>query len=481
MSHKATVPDPKPAIEPSARSFLSILVWVLLGAQFVLLGWSAWCHSPTTLEVSQVPAGLYHWRTGKFDVAVVNPPLVRLVASTPLLCLGASCDFEAAKFGARHRPERAIGRSFVEQNGPDVFWMFTIARWMCIPFVLLGGYVVGLWARELYGAKPSVVAVATWVVCPWVLGHGALGTTDVASAALGVSAAYLFWRWQRLPSWPSALVAGFVIGVMLVSKFSLLILIPVLCGQWLFTTCRASGMRFQCDVYHVIGMAVVSAAVINASYGFDGIMVPLGKIPFVSKALTTSHAGDPAAAGNRFSGTLVGRCPMPIPREYLVGLDLQKRDFERGLASYAYGEWRNRGWWWYYLFALAVKTPIGVLGLYVMAAASCVVLRVQREELLPLACAASVLVALSFQTGFGVHGRYILPALPFLYIFVSRLMSESIRHFRVLRIASVTMLAAAAVESACIYPHSLSFFNIAFGGPSHGYRQGDCAMLGDLR
>ena len=60
--------------------------------------------------------------------------------------------------------------------------------------------------------------------------------------------------------------------------------------------------------------------------------------------------------------------PVPVPRNYLLGIDVQKRDFESHYYSYLRGEWRKEGWWYYYLYGLAVKVPLGVWALALLAA-----------------------------------------------------------------------------------------------------------------
>src|SRR5690606_7683365 len=45
-----------------------------------------------------------------------------------------------------------------------------------------------------------------------------------------------------------------------------------------------------------------------------------------------------------------------------------KRDFERySHPSYLRGEFRDHGWWYYYLYALAIKVPLGTWLLIILA------------------------------------------------------------------------------------------------------------------
>ena len=112
-------------------------------------------------------------------------------------------------------------------NQSKSFWLFTIARWACIPFSVLGGYVCFRWAHELYGRNAGLVALVLWCFCPNILGHGQLITPDVSATALGVLAGYLFWRWLKQPAWSTALAAGLALGLVELTKFTFVVLFPL--------------------------------------------------------------------------------------------------------------------------------------------------------------------------------------------------------------------------------------------------------------
>ena len=80
----------------------------------------------------------------------------------------------------------------------------------------------------------------------------------------------------------------------------------------------------------------------------------------------------------------------------------------------------------------------------------------------------AILALVSSQTGFNHHLRYVLPALPFAFVFLGRLLSgvRPVSSFR--RTAAWVLAVCTAVESLGVYPHSASFFNLAIGGPRHG-------------
>src|SRR5579862_1449924 len=126
----------------------------LLFVHAALLAWSAFRQSPTIDEVKWLPAGLEHWQTGTFSTAIVNPPLVRMVAAVPVLYVLAQDP------GPTPAPGSPGGPSILLQSyGARLFGLFSLGRWACIPFSLVGGYVCYCWARALYGTASGFLAL----------------------------------------------------------------------------------------------------------------------------------------------------------------------------------------------------------------------------------------------------------------------------------------------------------------------------------
>lgn len=104
---------------------------------------------------------------------------------------------------------------------------------------------------------------------------------------------------------------------------------------------------------HEIGqlsvMVILSAFIINVGYGFEGSFQRISDYWFQSRTMTMANflANVSAGKGNRFADTWLGALPVPLPKNYLQGIDAQKLDFERGLDSYLRGQWADPGWWYY--------------------------------------------------------------------------------------------------------------------------------------
>ena len=456
--------------------------WIILAVVAVhvsLLAWGAYQHSPTIDETAHLPSGLSHWEFRRFDLYAVNPPLVRMVAAIPVLFSDARRDWSHYTVDRSRRQEFVVGRDFVRINGERIYWYFTMARWACIPFSILGALVCARWAGRLYGGWAGIGAAGLWCFSPTILGHGQLITPDVGAAAVGLAASYAYWRFMTRPTPKQAIVAGVALGAAWLTKATLLIFgivwLVLWCLDRLILRRRAQRPpRFG----ELVPVFLIAILVVHLGYGFEGSFTKLGDIDFISR-LGVARDGTP-----RFSGHWTGEIPIPLPENYVRGIDRQKADFEAGWESYLRGEWRKGGWWHYYLYGLAVKMPAGLFVLLVVGAAlSFLGLPVTRDEWFLIMPAATVIAFVSSQTGFNHHVRYVLPAIPFLFVLACRVFGlsryrrgaccEPIGRPRWHRLVGATTVMAFSwfiVSSLSVYPHTLSYFNEFVGGPRHGHR-----------
>lgn len=103
---------------------------------------------------------------------------------------------------------------------------------------------------------------------------------------------------------------------------------------------------------------VIAVFALNLGYGFEGSFTQLENFSFVSDLLTSRSdaarlSPGPSGIENRFAKTLIGRVAMPLPKNYLLGIDAEQYDFEHsGRLSYLRGQWRSYGWWYYYLYVV---------------------------------------------------------------------------------------------------------------------------------
>ncbi len=477
-----------------------------LALHTALLAWTAWRNSPMIDEGAHLVAGISIWQFGRYDLYSVNPPLVRMVASAPVATLNPQVDWERYEEfvgypQAGARPEFSMADEFLKLNLDRAGLYFSLARWVCIPFSLIGAYFCWCWGSELYGPLSGALALVLWCFSPNVLAWGATIMPDLPAASLGLMAGYFFWSWLRAPGRKNTLLAGLGLGIALLVKTTWIILFavwPLLCLVWIFKhhcgESRASVLRRTGQMPAIIVLALL---VLNLGYSFEGTFTPLGAFTFVSRTLTLGESlpDDDGQGGNRFAQNPLAKMPVPFPKNYVIGIDLQKLDFEERRPSYLFGTWKERGWWYYYLVCALLKIPLGTWGLALLVLALGVYRRYQcradgdlqstgqarvpnrrpgscdwGDELVLLLPPAALFCLVSSQTGFSCHFRYVLPGLPFVLVWVSRVALLASQKRRFLGFCALGLLSWSVASSLSVYPYCISYFNELAGGPNNGHK-----------
>ena len=507
---------PRPNSERLLRLGGQILPWTLLALHAGLLLNSIRLHSVCTDEAAHIPSGLIHWHAGTYAAYRVNPPTPRMLATLPLLATGCQwVDDEPEKYSDPFaRNELNIRKPFFDFNRTHYHDFVFLSRIAGVFWSCLGGILIFQWARELCGYRGAILSLVLWCFDPTILAYAQIVTPDLPCAVAGLWAMYTFRRYLQNSVWPAAVFAGGVLGIALLTKFTLLVLLPV-CLVLLIVSPRIPDVStfrtWRVRAGHAALALVAMLLVVNLAYLFEGSGRRLGEIPFVSRMFAGPRAPlDPkrgaAGAAYPFRDTWLGSLPSPVPEDWLRGIDVQRRDFEEfrnTRPSYLAGKWRDGGWWYYYVVALAIKLPLGTIVLILAGMLAAMIRRrcsaSWREELAIYLPALAIITLVSSQTGFNHHMRYVLPALPFLFVGTAKLGSllnggstsvarpESSKGVAgdprpsktqgvppklrrmVLDALIVGCVLWSTVSSLSFYPHSMSYFNEAVGGPENGH------------
>jgi hypothetical protein len=92
-----------------------------------------------------------------------------------------------------------------------------------------------------------------------------------------------------------------------------------------------------------------------------------------------------------------------------------------------------------------------------------------RDEVTLLAPALAVFLLVSAHTGFSHHFRYVLPWLPFVFIWISKVARAFALGNRAAAVVGGAALVWSVGSSLWVYPHSMSYFNELTGGPLGGH------------
>ncbi len=300
------------------------LAMVGLAANFCLLIFSAISNYATIDEARCVPAGLVRWQTGTFQLGSDIAPLSKMIATLPLFFT----DFEVVTDGSFRKKtaidveqELKITSSFWYSNIEFTLRILFTARFLNILWWAAGAWVIFRWSREAHGEHAGWLGLLLWSFEPSVLAREQLATPDLAVAVTCLAATYAFCHWLRAPSWMGASSAGLLLGIAQVIDFAalslyviwpLLALIHCLKGE---RQNPSTGMMTRAA--QIVLIFAVSLGTINIGYDFsyadntsrkDGVPRDRG-------------VENDTAGRNRFRGIGSGSIILPLPTDYLAGID----------------------------------------------------------------------------------------------------------------------------------------------------------------
>ncbi len=435
--------------------------------------------SSTFDECAHLPAAYTHLALRDFRLTPDHPPLTKLVAAIPLLF--ADVHMKPDDEAWRLRRQWEFGKRFLYRwNDADRLFFRARAAVAVLACALAAG--VFFWTRRHWGLAAASLALLLCVLSPDVLAHGQIVSTDLGAALFVFLAVAAFERATERATWGRVIASGAAFGAALATKYSALVLVPVLgllsVGtlfwrepmRMALTRARATTpaaddrRRRAIDVLVVLAVVVAVAwLVIWAAYLFQP---SFSADPEVNAAFEWERVrpdnpffAEPIQLARRLS---------LLPDPYLFGFFRFVKHSE-ARPSFLMGQRSEVGHWYYFPATFALKTPIGLVILLGIA------LGTARRDTAParvlwfLWLPVAVYLALTLTRGLNIGHRHLLPIYPFLFVAAGRC-ATLLRGSRPLAAAIAAAAAWAALSVARVHPHYLAYFNEAAGGPANGYR-----------
>ena len=402
-----------------SRASLRALALIILFACVLATGcWRV--YSNTWDEPEHLAAGIELLDRGKYEYDTEHPPLGRVFLAIGPYLAGAH------SFGTPPPEGTPEGLHILYMKG--AYWRdLTLARVGTLPFLVLLLIASWLWARRLLpSAGAALLSVVLLISVPPVLGHAALASLDVAAAATILLAIYALQRWITSARLADAALFGLASGFAVVTKFSAVPFIAVSLVVLALTHWAVSA-RAERAAPHAASAAAswrmrLAGLAIAALVALAPVWIAYGpRVP------------DPAGVAFRFNwavsyllqqhgaahalGVLFSHLWLPRELKDLVnGMVAVKAHNDSGHLSYLLGQVRMTGWWYFYLVALAVKTPIplliaGPIGMVWLAVSG--FRRGDSWAVAPLAVVAAILVFASAVSNINIGIRHILIVYPF--------------------------------------------------------------------
>ncbi len=425
--------------------------------------------SITNDEIVHIPAGYYHLVAGEFQLNNEHPPLVKMWAALPLLIVQPDEPPEP-KTEAENFMERTWGfhERFWHANQARFQTVTFWPRLMMIPITLALGVLIFVFARKFFGETAGLFAVALYVLEPTVLAHGRIVHTDVPAAFAYLLFFLALHRYSEAPGKMRALLLGLVCALALLTKFSMLVLLPVLAIYFvvrLFINWRNRKQRTQI-LFHSAVIAEVVLFLINAAYYFQRPVLEASDVRWVAMK-------SPALLG--FVTTFVRLASYLVPTYYLFGVYNIEIHNHFGHATSLLGQYSDVGWWYYFPIAFALKTTIPFLLLAIAGLGWSLWRFIKRDwRFLWLVVPVGVYLAISLTSHINIGIRHFLPVFPFLFIAGGALLARVLETRRTAGIAVLIVLFAwMGFEAARTFPNYTPYMNQLASSHPHWYYLSD--------
>lgn len=404
------------------------IVALLLGAFFCLSLASISTKSATFDEVQHFGIGKYLLLKQRWDVmgSIIHPPLGYYITSLPLLF--SPLDESLWKYEDQSRDLiflggvdilRGQGQLAAPENQGDR--LLILSRLTVLSLALLLGLYVYRFSAELYGTMGGLLSLVFFSFCPTMLAFSGISTQDMPLATFSFITVYYFWHYLQVKNLKNAVLAGVFLGLALATKFTAFIMIPFVVFLYGF---HLYSLKIKPD-RTVLIIPLLAAVILFGSYGFN--LTP-----------------------------------------FMQGNEYRLLEMKKGQAAFFNGMHATYGWWYFYLAALLLKTPLPFLLLY--GAALIASFRKFRDKLpiqLMLHLPVVVFIVLFSCSSYSVGVRYLLPMFPFMFVSIGSIARMQTKVV-VLLVGFLTLWQVGGTIR--VSPDYLAYFNEIGGGADGGYR-----------
>jgi len=484
------------------KTFTNLSATVLLIFMLGLAFFSMRGDSAIIDEVAHLSAGYSYITQLDIRLNPEHPPLIKDLAGGAIWLYSKITDTKInfpdnlSSWQTAVNGQWDFGYDFLYRSGNDADKLIFLGRLPMLLILLLLGFYVFKWTRELAGETAALLALFLYAFSPTFLAHGRFVTTDVAAAAAIFIASYYFIRWLKDPSAKNLVIAGLVFGASQLAKFSvflLVILFIFIALLWVYLKTRENKNFWQ-NLWQYLGGTILLYAVgyifiVWPVYFFHIANYPLDRQVQDTIANLRTFGQRPIA------NLIIWLAGIPALRalaQYGLGLAMVLQRAVGGNTTYFLGDINNTGFPLYFPIVYLIKETLTLhiltflalfYGFYRFAKDKIYrwynfhdFLKNNIAQILMLAFIALYWYS-SLRSILNIGVRHILPTFPFIFLLVAQQVSLWLKNIdttklaRILKYTFVTILIIwQAISVVSVYPSFLAYFNESIGGSANGYK-----------
>lgn len=487
---------------------LFLAAFCLLATMLSLMYFSAKHDSLTFDEKAHIAAGFSYLEKKDYRVNPEHPPLAKDISALGLI--GKNIKFPENDAFFNLNPENTtvfrgetinkniewwrqfdLGNEIIfksNQNRADEI-IFS-SRLPMIFFTIVLGLLLFFVSWKWFGKHVALLALFFFCLSPTFIAHGRLVTIDIAASFGLMLSTYLFINFLQKPNWKNVFLAGLGFGIAMISKFSLILLIPFF-GILMISWVIAKKENFNVFFIKTIALGLIGAIfVIWPVYAWHLSGEPVAKQIY---DVQETIKGNPIPIARNFVYFLMDNSITRPLGYWAFGVLMAGQRTVWGNSTYFMGQVASNGWLEYFptLYLLKESLAFHILTLFALA-----LLFVNKIKFLVKKDSNKVsqfiynhlpefamflwliiywLVAIAGNLNIGL--RHIIPTLPFTYILVSLGINKiyrSLENYPKSRKAFGAMvffmLTWQFLAVLAAYPYYISYYNEIIKGSKNGYK-----------
>lgn len=390
-------------------------------------------------EITYVRAGYGSLTQRDFRLEPLNPPLAREIVALPVL----------------------FNKSILDD--PILFWPRIIVVFFSLSLALL----VYVFARNLFGKYPAILALILFAFEPTLLANGHYATMDLIFTFFYILSIYLYWIWRKKISYGKLLLFSATIGLTLSTKISALtFLLPIF--PILFILEKKNKSVFLDINYwkkraaYIILFIAISLTTLWSTYFFT----------FEPALGYRFDPNRPAIALSKNNYLIHLGLTVPIPLGSYISSIKQVILFNYSdlysKNSMFFGTVSRDGFPGYYFpILLSIKLPPALILLFFFSLFFTI--KSDKKSLIILTPIVVILISILI-TKVMLVTRYILPIFPLIIIYASQSINLKVKN-KFLLLGSLSLLLVWYISGIIkVFPHYISYVNEFVGGHKNGYK-----------
>ena len=426
-----------------------------------------------------ITMGYYFLKHMDTSMFVLHPPLSYILAGFPLLFMDIEMPYSYNECKDIGFYPCAQDMFFNSNNDPEKIGIYSR-----IPFIfisLLLGLLLFFFSKELYGTKAAFFSLALYVFSPTILGFNTHVFNDSLLTFFIFSTVYLLWKLLAQGYTRTRLILiGISVGLALASKFTAFLLFPTIILLFLIKIFQYKKNRTRIlkkFTIKFILILLISFIVLYSTYFFSfgtiAESIPSRNVELIDHSIEDKFGKE--SLNYKLIDFFVHDLKIPMP-ECLAGVAGQfYMESTSGVkVTYLNGEIYSGGKWYYLFEVLLIKTPISLIIFFLIALFFLIKKGLRKFK-------SQFIVLLPILVFLGIHFtrsnynnglRYILPIVPFIFVFSSSILNMRLKKKRsdILFKTLISMLLIWYMLSAVfIMPNYMAYFNEFIGGPENGH------------